>query len=174
MGQAIQHILVTTDLSEESTRAFPTAVQFAAALGARITVPAGDDRVDDAPRLFDLVGAREQRAVAEHRIEQQPLVGVGGLAAEGRAVAEVHAHVADPHVGAGHLGAEAQRHPSSGWMRSSSTFGSSGLPPSNSRCGGCLKWIATSVTRRGRRLPERRKNGVRAQRQLSTCRRTAA
>jgi nucleotide-binding universal stress UspA family protein len=38
MGQAIQHILVTTDLSEESTRAFPTAVQFAAALGARITV----------------------------------------------------------------------------------------------------------------------------------------
>ncbi|MCC6782138.1 MAG: universal stress protein [Planctomycetes bacterium] len=38
MGQAIQHILVTTDLSEESTRAFPTAVQFASALGARITV----------------------------------------------------------------------------------------------------------------------------------------
>src|SRR6185436_5881379 len=47
-----------------------------------LLLPPGDDRVDDAPRLLDLVAAREQRAVADHRIEQQALVGVGALAAE--------------------------------------------------------------------------------------------
>ena len=33
-------------------------------------------RIDDAPRLFDVVLAREQRGVALHRVAQHALVGV--------------------------------------------------------------------------------------------------
>src|SRR5439155_783393 len=40
------------------------------------------DRRDPTPRGLDRVPAREQRGVAPHRVEQQPFVGLGRLAAE--------------------------------------------------------------------------------------------
>ena len=48
--------------------------------------------------------------------------------------------------------------PSSGWIRRSSRLGSrvSTAVEAKGRCGAGLKWIATSVARRGRRLPVRR------------------
>ena len=48
--------------------------------------------------------------------------------------------------------------PSSGWMRSTSRFGCtvSTAVAAKGRCGAGLNWIATSVARRGRRLPVRR------------------
>ena len=58
--------------------------------------PGFDDRVDDRPRMFDLVGAREQRCITLQGVEDERLVGVRRVDAEGRAVLEVHrdrAHV---------------------------------------------------------------------------------
>ena len=48
--------------------------------------------------------------------------------------------------------------PSLGWMRRTSSFGSScsAAAYENGRCGTRLNWIATSVTRFGSRLPVRR------------------
>ena len=52
----------------------------------------------------------EQGLVAEHGVEQQALVAVGGGLAECRLVVEVHDHRADGHVRrGGNLGAKAQR-----------------------------------------------------------------
>ena len=52
---------------------------------------------------------REQRRIAEHRIEQQRLVGLGHLALEAGAVPEVHHHRRDLHARAGDLRVEPQR-----------------------------------------------------------------
>src|SRR5919201_3200012 len=61
------------------------------------------------PFCLHLVAPREQRGVAQHAVEQQPLIGVGRCGAKRGAVQEIHVHRADLHAGAGHLGAEAQR-----------------------------------------------------------------
>ncbi len=74
-----------------------------------VALPGADDRVDELPLLLDLVLAREQRRVAEHRVEDQPLVRLGQPGAEGAAVEEVHVHGADRHPGPGHLGADRER-----------------------------------------------------------------
>ena len=42
-----------------------------------VALPRGDDRVDERPLLVDLVRAREERRVAEHAVEDQPLVRLG-------------------------------------------------------------------------------------------------
>ena len=60
--------------------------------GWPVALPGGDDRVHERPLLLDLVRAREQRLVAEHRVEDQPLVRLGQVGAEGAAVHEVHVH----------------------------------------------------------------------------------
>ena len=74
-----------------------------------VTLPRADDRVDELPLLVDLVLAGEERRVAEHRVEDQPLVRLGEALAEGAAVEEVHVHRADRHAGARHLGADRER-----------------------------------------------------------------
>src|SRR5699024_7267990 len=50
-------------------------------------------RVQDPPREFDLLLAREQRRVADEHIQDEPLVGLGAGFGEGLPVSEVHAHV---------------------------------------------------------------------------------
>src|SRR5439155_8108509 len=54
--------------------------------------PRVEDRVADTPRLLDLVGADEQRGIADERVEEQPLVRLGWLLQERGAVEEVHRH----------------------------------------------------------------------------------
>src|SRR5215207_7460374 len=54
-----------------------------------VATPGGDDRVDQRPLLLDLIRAREQRLVAEHRVEDEPLVGLRQAGAERAAVEEV-------------------------------------------------------------------------------------
>src|SRR5205085_1501665 len=68
-------------------------------------------RVDDTPGLGHLVGADEQRLVAEEGVEQQPLVGLRRLLQEGGAVEEVHGDRPHPERLPRHLGAEAEGDP---------------------------------------------------------------
>ena len=56
-------------------------------------LPARRDRVDERPLLVDLVRAREERRVAEHRVEDQPLVRLRAPGPERVAVEEVHVTV---------------------------------------------------------------------------------
>ena len=84
----------------------------------RVLVPRGQDRVDDPPQRLDLVVAGEQRRVAAHRVEDQPLVRLGRLRQERRAVAELHVDRPDPHPRAGDLGPERHRHALVGLERS--------------------------------------------------------
>ena len=71
--------------------------------------PGGHDRVDDRPLLLHLVGAHEERRVAEQAVEDQPLVRLGQADAERAAVEEVHVHRADREPLAGHLRADRER-----------------------------------------------------------------
>src|SRR5436190_11989595 len=48
--------------------------------------PCGDDRIDERPLLLDLVDPGEQGRIAEHRVEDQPLVRLGQSRAKGAAV----------------------------------------------------------------------------------------
>ena len=61
------------------------------------------------PGRLDLVGAGEQRLVAQHRVEDQRLVGIGRVRRERRAVGEVHRDRPDLQPEARHLRAEAQQ-----------------------------------------------------------------
>jgi hypothetical protein len=66
------------------------------------------ERRGDVPQAFHCGGLGEQRLVAEHGVQEEPLValeGVGG--AEGAVVAEDHLCGAQVHRGAGFLGQEA-------------------------------------------------------------------
>src|SRR5581483_7268631 len=74
----------------------------------RALAPAVEDGRAEAPGLVDLVDAGEEGGVAEHAVEQQPLVRLRRLGEEGAAVEEVHADAADAQRLARHLGAEAQ------------------------------------------------------------------
>src|SRR6478735_9151491 len=89
----------------------PGVVLLGLALAVRVLLgPVLEDRVEDLPGELDLLVAREQRRVAEQDVEDQPLVGLRGGLGERAAVDEVHVDVADLHLGAGHLGAEPERH----------------------------------------------------------------
>ncbi len=67
-----------------------------------------EDGGHEGPGGFDAVAMGEEGGVAEHGVEQETLVAVGGGLAEGFGVAEVHVDGADVHAGAGDLGAEAE------------------------------------------------------------------
>src|SRR3954469_7527453 len=69
------------------------------------------DRVDDPPLGLDLVVSREERRLAAHGVEDEPLVGLGGLRQERRAVEELHVHRRDTHARAGDLRGELERDP---------------------------------------------------------------
>ena len=71
--------------------------------------PAVEDGIDERPLLLDLVAPREERRLAAHRVEQEPLVGLGRVRAERRAVAEVHRDVAQDGLLPGLLRDEAER-----------------------------------------------------------------
>src|SRR5262249_24782144 len=60
-------------------------------------IPCAQDRIANAPLSLDLVVAREERRVAAHRVEDQPLVGLGRLRQERGLVEELHAHGPQPH-----------------------------------------------------------------------------
>src|SRR3954469_17226511 len=75
-----------------------------------VGAPELQHRVDDPPRAADLVGADEERGVADERVEDDPLVGVDRLLLEAL-VGEVHRRLLHPEGVAGNLGAEAQREP---------------------------------------------------------------
>ena len=62
------------------------------------------------PGLLDLVRPDEQRRVADHRIEQEPLVGLGRIGPEGVLVGELHGDRPHPVVLARHLGPETKGH----------------------------------------------------------------
>src|SRR4051794_5403924 len=79
--------------------------------GRRPVGPGTDDRVDDAPRLLDLVGPGEQRRVALECVEDERLVRVGRVHAERRPVREVHRHRPDVEPQTRDLGPEAQHDP---------------------------------------------------------------
>src|SRR5688500_15010632 len=80
-------------------------------LGWRARRPLLDDRVDDAPRLLDLIGAREERSVALEGIQDEGLVRIGRVDVEGGAIGEVHRHRPDVEPEPGHFGAEPQHDP---------------------------------------------------------------
>src|SRR6185437_5887653 len=67
-------------------------------------------RCGDLPQSFDLVGMCEQGLVAEHGVQQEPLVALQtAVAAERIGVAEGHLGGTQVHRGAGFLGQEADR-----------------------------------------------------------------
>ncbi len=72
-------------------------------------LPHAVERRDDAPGGLHLVRAGEQRRIAQHRVEDQRLVRLRGVAQERRAVREVHVHGADIEAQPGHLGREAEQ-----------------------------------------------------------------
>src|SRR4051794_14861667 len=80
-------------------------------VGHALLGPGLDDRVDDGPRLLHLVRAREERGVAQERVEDQRLVRVGAVDLEGGAIREVHRDVPDVDAEARDLRAEAQHDP---------------------------------------------------------------
>src|SRR5690625_906075 len=80
-------------------------------LGRALGLPEGGHRVEDPPGQLHLPLVGEEGRVAEQDVEDEPLVGLGGVLGEGVAVAEVHGHVPYLHRGARDLGAEADRHP---------------------------------------------------------------
>src|ERR1035438_2865155 len=62
------------------------------------------------PIDLDAVAVREKRLVAQHRVQQQPLIAVGAGFAECRGIIEVHVHWAHVHIwSGGHLGPETKR-----------------------------------------------------------------
>ena len=76
-----------------------------------LLIPSSLDGVYDLPAQFDFVGAREERGVARHGIEQQAFVGLRERRfAELLAELELHFHRTEAHTRAGHLGFEAQVH----------------------------------------------------------------
>uniref|UniRef100_E6PY25 Uncharacterized protein n=1 Tax=mine drainage metagenome TaxID=410659 RepID=E6PY25_9ZZZZ len=71
--------------------------------------PGFEDRSIQGPGGLDAVAMSEERLIAQHGIQQESLVAVGGRFAEGRSVVEVHVDGADGDVlGGGHLGAETE------------------------------------------------------------------
>src|SRR5581483_11468748 len=71
--------------------------------------PGLQDRRIERPCSLDAIAMRKERLIAEHGIEQQPLVAVGPRLAEGRLVIEVHVDGADIHLRCGrHLRSKAQ------------------------------------------------------------------
>src|SRR4051794_39340513 len=75
--------------------------------GAPVAGPVLHDRVDDAPGAADLVGPDEEGGVADQRVQDDPLVGIGGLLLEAL-VREVHRRLLHPEGVSGHLRAEAE------------------------------------------------------------------
>src|SRR5690606_5851903 len=98
---------------EETLGAFGSPRSRRVALEAPFTVlgPAPQHGIEEPPRPFDLVAAREKRRVSGDRVEKQTLVCVGRGHPERMTVADVHLHLSDPDVGPGDLRAEAERDP---------------------------------------------------------------
>ena len=113
------------------------------ARGRADVAPAVEDRGAEPPRRLDLVGAREERRVAEHAVEQQALVRLGRLHAERRPVQEVHVHRLD-----------AQR------LRPAPSHRSAARCPRRAGCAARARWARSrrsgSVRRRPRRSRKRR------------------
>src|SRR5690625_310607 len=78
-------------------------------VGPAVAGPPVEHRVENLPGQLHLGADREQRRLPEQHVEDEPLVGLGGVLGERRPVGEVHVDVADLHQMAGHLGAEPQR-----------------------------------------------------------------
>src|SRR5438477_668426 len=74
-----------------------------------VALPRGHDRVHEEPLLLHLVRAREQRPVAQHRVEDEPLIRLRHPGSERAAVEEVHVHGADRHALPGNLGPDRER-----------------------------------------------------------------
>src|SRR5215216_3666303 len=58
--------------------------------------PGSQHGVQDLPRPFGLVRADEERRVAEHEVEEEPLVSIRDLLQESGSVQQVHVHGANP------------------------------------------------------------------------------
>ncbi len=131
--------------------------------------PAAEDRLDDGPRRFDAVLAREERRVAGHGIAEQPLVGVHVVAAGlvddlelGRLGAHLLAGPLDPRAdGDRHVGAQPEAHVV-------------GLVRTQLAQRRPLERDEHLGSRGGRHLPARMKKGTPSQRQESMWSRTAA
>ena len=122
--------------------------------------PGFEDGGHESPGGFDAVAVGEERGVAEHGVEQEALVAVGGGLAEGFGVAEVHVDGRDVHGGAGDLGAEAEGDALVGLDAHGDDVGLDAFVAAAVRIlkrssGGCLNWMVISVTRLARRLPAR-------------------
>src|SRR6202011_6169550 len=75
----------------------------------RIGGPGVEDGLHRPPARLDIVGALEQRRVADHAVIEQRLVAGAGRHVEIALIGEVHADVAKLHGRAGALGGELQR-----------------------------------------------------------------
>ena len=120
-----------------------------------VALPGGDDRVDERPLLLDLVRAREERRVAEHRVEDQPLVRLGqARCGRRRRRGSPCARCGSSSPAPGTFAPIASETPSSGWTWIRSTFGRSPSPAisANGGCGARWNWIAIVVSRRGQPL----------------------
>src|SRR5580698_5547519 len=71
------------------------------AVGEGFVGPAVADGIDDLPGGLDFVAADEEGGVAGDGFEEETFVGFGGVGAKLGVVAEMHAHGADFHGGAG-------------------------------------------------------------------------
>src|SRR5712692_3929705 len=66
---------------------------------SRRLCPCVEDRSEELPRLFNPIAPRVERRVAVDRVQQEPLVRLGRLAAENIAVAKVEPDGAEPEIG---------------------------------------------------------------------------
>ena len=111
--------------------------------------------VEYPPGAFGLVGPDEQRWVAEHQVEEKPLVGIRGFFEEGRTVEQVHVHRADLEAGVPGTLAPIFRETLI-WLDSDDEHvrrEALGIVVRKGVCGEEWNWMATSVAFLGSRLP---------------------
>jgi hypothetical protein len=125
---------------------------------ARITGSGIQDRRVEPPRGLRLVATNEKRAIPDHRIEHEPLVGLGRVRSKSRAVAKVHLHRLRARLQTRHLAieddAQALVRLDLEWQRVRREIEALALGKKCARR--TLELIAISLTRRAMRLPERR------------------
>src|SRR5260221_14213365 len=70
--------------------------------------PGVEQRIEPGQGRLHLVAASKERRLAEHGVEQQPLIRLRWLGAEGRRIAELHRHRRAAHGRTRHLRVELQ------------------------------------------------------------------
>ena len=106
--QILRHRLPSRSISSSAGLGTPRPGGVVGEVRCRRRRPAFDDRRHHGPGRFDLVCPGEQRRVAEQRVEDERLIGVGRVHHERRPVVEVHVHRPDIETETRDLGREAE------------------------------------------------------------------